>query len=54
VVDGDGEVPDQYAAAIEAARKAGLPALVIMAGGKVLRVVKAPTTAEQVTEAVKP
>lgn len=50
---GGGAVPAQYRVALEAARKAGLPALVVQAGGKVLRVVKAPTTEAQVTEALK-
>ena len=46
-VSGDGDVPEQYKLPLEAARKAGLPCLVVMAGGKVLRVVVNPT-AEQV------
>jgi hypothetical protein len=36
VVDGDGEVPDQYKAAIDAARLAGLPAFVTLSQGKFL------------------
>lgn len=47
------EVPAQYRVALETARKAGLPALVVQAGDAVLRVVKAPMTAEQVKEAVR-
>lgn len=50
---GGGAVPAQYRVALAEARKAGLPALVVQAGGKVLRVVKAPTTEAQVTEALK-
>ena len=46
-VSGDGDVPEQYRLPLEAARKAGLPCLVVMAGGKVLRVVANPT-AEQI------
>lgn len=38
--DGDGDVPDQYKVPLAAAREAGLPALVVMGGGEVLRVVK--------------
>lgn len=36
VTDGDGQVPDQYKAAIDAARLAGLPAIVLMAKGEFL------------------
>lgn len=50
--NGNGEIPPQYKVAHSAASTAGLPALVIQAGNKVLRVVKAPTTAQQVLEAV--
>jgi hypothetical protein len=53
VVDGDGEIPDQYRSAIDIARKEGLPCLVVLAGDKILRTVGAPTTEQQVTEAVK-
>lgn len=51
--DGDGQVPDQFRLALEAARKAGLPALVVVSGGKVMRVVKDPRTEADVLEAVK-
>lgn len=51
--DGDGQVPDQYKVALEAARKAGLPALVVQSGDTVLRVVKDPTTEAAVLEALK-
>jgi hypothetical protein len=51
-VSGDGDVPEQYRLPLEAARKAGLPCLVVMAGGKVLRVVTNPT-AEQIAEVAK-
>lgn len=50
--DGTGEVPDQYKVPLAAATGAGLPALVVTAGDKVLTVVKSPTTLEQVMEAV--
>lgn len=50
--DGTGDVPDQYRPALDAARKAGLPALVVLSGATVLRVVKAPTTEAAVMEAV--
>lgn len=50
---GDGDVPAQYKPLIESARSAGLPALVVMAGDKVLRTVKDPKTEDAVMEAVK-
>ena len=52
-VDGDGEVPDQYRAALTAAQAAGLPCLVVLAGDLVLRVVRDPKTVADVLEAVK-
>jgi hypothetical protein len=52
-LDGDGDVPDQYKVPLEAAHKEGLPSLVVTAGDKVLRVVKSPTTEEQVLEAAQ-
>jgi hypothetical protein len=51
--DGTGDTPEQYKLPLEAAKKAGLPALVVMADKTVIAVVKAPTTVEQVLEAVK-
>jgi hypothetical protein len=36
VVDGDGEMPDQYKVAIDAARLAGLPAIVLLSKGEFL------------------
>jgi len=56
-VDGDGQVPDQYKVALEAAKAAGLPALVVTNGEKVVNVVvdrskshpdRQPLTTEQV------
>ena len=52
-VNSDGQVPKQYRVALEAARKEGLPCLVVTAGDTVLAVVKNPTTEAQVLEAVK-
>ena len=46
-------VPKQYAVPLEEAKKAGLPALVVMAGETATKVVKGPTTAEQVLEAIE-
>jgi hypothetical protein len=51
--DGSGDVPDQYKVSRPAAIAAGLPALVVMSGEKVLRTVKDPRTEEAVMEAVK-
>ncbi len=53
VTDGDGQVPDQYKVAIEAAKKEGLPCLVVQAGDELVRVVKDPKTLEAVMEAAK-
>ena len=50
--DGTGEIPEQYKAAVTAAKEAGLPALVVTASGAVVKVVKAPTTEAAVWEAV--
>jgi hypothetical protein len=52
-VDGNGETPDQYKAALAAAREAGLPSLVVSNGSVVLKVVKAPTTEEHVLGAIQ-
>jgi hypothetical protein len=52
-VTGEDTVPLQYREPLQAAREAGLPAFVVMGGGKVLRVVKAPTTADAIVEAVE-
>lgn len=51
--DGTDPVPDQYKVSRPAAVAAGLPSLVVMAGDKVLRVVKSPTTEAQVMEAAQ-
>jgi hypothetical protein len=52
-VDGDGDVPEQYEAALKGARESGLPALVVLdADGRIIRVVSSPTTEEQVMEAI--
>jgi hypothetical protein len=51
--DGTGDIPEQNKVALKAARDSGLPALVVTAGDVVLRIVKGPTTQQQITEAVK-
>lgn len=48
-----GQVPAKLKTALAAARAAGLPALVVMSGGDLLRVVKDPKTVAQVLDAVK-
>jgi hypothetical protein len=50
--DGDGDVPEQYRSALAAARKAGLPAVVALAGQTVLRVTPKPGSESAVMEAV--
>lgn len=52
-LDGDGDVPDQYKVALEAANKMGLPAFVVQAGDTVINVVKDPKTQGEVMEAVR-
>ncbi len=51
--DGTGDTPDQYKVPLEEAKKAGLPALVLMADKTFLKVVKAPKTEAEVVEAIK-
>jgi len=52
-LNGSGETPAQYKIALAAANEAGLPALVVQADSKVVRVVKAPNTDSQVLEAAR-
>jgi len=47
------QVSAQYRVALERARKEGLPCLVVMGGGAVLRVVDDPKTESEVMEAIK-
>jgi hypothetical protein len=51
--DGTGDTPDQYRVPLAAAKEAGLPALVVTAGDKVLKVVKDPRDEQSVLEAVR-
>ena len=51
--DGDGSIPDQFKPAMTPATTAGLPALVVLSGTNVVRVVQAPDTVEAVMEAAK-
>ncbi len=50
--NGNQTIPAQYKIAVPAAEAAGLPALVVQAGDRVLKVVKSPTTEAAVLEAV--
>lgn len=50
--DGDGDVPDQYRPALEAAKPKGLPALVVLSGSTVLAIVPDPKDADVVVRAV--
>lgn len=52
-ISGKGQVPVQYAVALAEAQKAGLPCLVVEYSSGPPKVVKAPTTAAQVMEAVR-
>lgn len=53
VVDGNGEVPDQYKVPIAKAREAGLPSLVVMSSNTFVRAVKNPKDENEVMGAVK-
>ena len=46
------EVKPAYVVPVDAAKKSGLPSLVVLAGDKVVRVVKSPATEADVLEAV--
>jgi hypothetical protein len=52
-VDGRGQVPARYKPALDAAKRDGLPSLVVMAGDSVKKVVKSPLTEAAVMEAVQ-
>jgi hypothetical protein len=51
--NGKNSVPAQYKIQVEAARKTGLPALIVMAGTTVHKVVSDPKTEAQVLESIK-
>lgn len=48
VTTGDGKVPTSIAPIIKAARKNGLPALVVMSKGKIVKAVNLPATKEEI------
>lgn len=52
-VDGGGRTPTQYAPALEAAKRESIPALVVLSGTAVVKVVKAPKTEDDVFAAVQ-
>jgi hypothetical protein len=51
--DGGGDVPEQYAAALDAARLAGLPALVVLGKGDVLTIANGGTEAETIEQILR-
>lgn len=51
--NGNSKVPKQYTVPWQAAKSAGLPALVVTGGDVVLKVVKDPRTVEQIMESVE-
>ena len=53
VVTGDGKTPESIAAAIAAAQKNGLPAIVLLNGLKVLTVFDVPDTEEQLQKEIR-
>jgi len=53
VLGGGDSIPAQYVVAMEEAKKAGIPCLVVEYSTGPPKVVKAPTTAEQVLEATR-
>jgi len=53
VLGGGDSIPAQYVVAMEEAKKAGIPCLVVEYSTGPPKVVKAPTTAEQVLESAK-
>lgn len=54
VLNGKGQIPAQYAVALDAAKKAGIPCLVVEFSAGAPRIVPKPTTKAQVLEAVLP
>jgi len=53
VTDGTDRTPEAFKAPIEAAKRAGLPALVVLAGSEILSVTKSPTTEEAILKEVR-
>ena len=53
VVTGTGQIPKPLKDAIDAASRNGLPALVVLSNGKVIKVQDLPKTASEIIEAVK-
>jgi hypothetical protein len=51
-VNGDGETPEQYRTALAAAKKHGMPCLVLLAGDEAVTLLQAPTDADAILEAV--
>ena len=53
IITGTGETPKPLKEAIEAATKNGLPAIVILSSGRVVKVLDLPQTKSEIIEAVK-
>lgn len=51
-INGIGVTPAQYKIALDAARSAGLPALIVQSGATVVRVLKSPTTEDEVLKSI--
>ena len=52
-VDGTGNTPAQYKPALDAARAASIPALVVLSGTNVVKVVKSPKTEAEVLSSIQ-
>lgn len=51
-VDGNGETPEQYKPALDAARAKSIPSLVVLSGTTVVSVVEKPQTETEILEAI--
>lgn len=51
-VDGNGDIPEQYKPALDAAKTKSIPALVVLSGTTAINVVEKPQTEAQILEAI--
>lgn len=51
-VDGNGETPEQYKPALDAARTKSIPSLVVLSGTTAVAIVEKPETEEDILEAI--
>lgn len=51
-VDGNGETPEQYKPALDAARAKSIPSLVVLSGTTAIAVVEKPQTEKEILEAI--